>query len=216
MHDSFLARTPIIYLITKGNLTEKNFRQESHHTLQIIRVAVSNNIPLIQIREKQIGARLVFELVEKALEIARGTLTKILVNERLDIALAANADGVHLTSSAIPTKKVREIMPQNFLIGVSSHSLGEAKSAQDEGADFVTFSPVFVTASKAQYGESQGLDELKKVCDSLDPFPIIALGGIREDNYSSVLKNGAQGFAAITFFNAEANLKRLGALDGKI
>jgi len=213
---SFPTNRPLIYLITRGNLTDQNFERESLKTLEIIRSAVMNGISLVQIREKRLGVKLVFELVEKAVEIARNTPTCIFMNERVDIALAAEASGVHLTSRALPTKDVRRIAARDFLIGVSTHVLEEAKYAREAGADFVTFSPIFATASKQSYGEPQGLGKLSKVCRHLDPFPVLALGGINETNYRSVLANGARGFAGITFLNDRDNLKRLAELEKKV
>jgi thiamine-phosphate pyrophosphorylase len=204
-------KKPLIYLITKGDLTPENFTEKKLVTLKIIKSTAENNISVVQIREKKIPARLVFELTSEALKITQNSKTKILVNDRADIAFAAKADGVHLTSSSIPTAIVRQNFPKDFIIGVSTHSLETALKAKNEGADFATFSPIFRTVSKAKYGEPQGLEKLKEVCESLKPFPIIALGGIDETNYESVLKNDASGFAAIRFLNEENNLRKLSA-----
>ena len=95
------------------------------------------------------------------------------------------------------------------MIGVSTHTIEEAENAKKEGADFVTFSPVFDTPSKEKYGEPQGLEKLREVCEKLKTFPVIALGGIDETNYRQVLENGASGFAAIRFLNDEKNLAKL-------
>lgn len=200
---------PIIYLITKGDLSLEHFYEKKAETLNIIKTAIESKISLIQIREKKLPARLVFELALEAVKLAENTNTKILLNERADIALAAKADGVNLTSKAIPTRVIRQNFPKDFIIGVSTHSLEKALQAKREGADFATFSPVFPTASKAKYGEPQGVERLKEACDELKDFPIIALGGIDETNYKTVLENGAKGFAAIRFLNDAEKMKYL-------
>ena len=201
-------KKPLIYLITKGELTQENFTEKKSEILKIIKSAAESNISLVQIREKKIPARLVFELTSEAVNITQNSKTKILVNDRADIAFAAKGDGVHLTSNSIPTAIVRQNFPKDFIIGVSTHSLETTLKAKNEGADFATFSPIFATVSKAKYGEPQGLKKLKKVCEKLEPFPIIALGGIDETNYELVLENGASGFAAIRFLNSEEHLRK--------
>lgn len=197
----------LIHLITEGTTTTQNFSENKEKILQLVGQAVLSKIDLIQIREKHLSAKLVFEITSEAVKIARNSNTKILVNDRADVAFAANADGVHLTSSSIPAEQIRRNFPTDFIIGVSTHTLEEAQRAEKQGADFVTFSPVFATPSKEKYGEPQGLRKLREVCEKLKDFPVIALGGIDETNYSEVLKNGASGFAAIRFLNNAENLK---------
>ena len=200
---------PLIYLITGGTATAENFSDKSSEILDLIRIAVASKIDLIQIREKQLPARLVFELAARASKIARSTPTAILVNDRADIALAAEAGGVHLTSMSLPTEIARRSFPPKFIIGVSTHSMGEALAAKSAGADFITFSPIFQTPSKAEFGRAQGAEKLREVCERLKDFPVIALGGIDENNYPEVLQQGARGFAAIRFLNEAENLSKL-------
>lgn len=197
---------PLIYLITNGELNVQNFSRRKSQTLELIEVAVQNNISLIQIREKELSARLVFELAREASEITRDSGTKLLLNDRADIALAANADGVHLTSRSLSCHTIRRNFPIDFLIGVSTHTIKEAEEAKKQEANFVTFSPIFPTPNKS---EPQGVDNLRKVCDKLKPFPVIALGGIDAGNYPEVLKAGASGFAAIRFLNDTENIRKL-------
>ncbi len=191
---------PLIYLITEGNLTAGNFDENKKRVLEIIKTAVENKISLIQIREKKITAKLVFELTAEAVKITKNSNTKLLVNDRADIALAAEADGVHLTENSISAAIIRRSFPKNFIIGVSTHSIETAEKAKTDGADFVTFSPVFTSPGK---GEPKGLEELVKICERLKPFPVIALGGIDKTNYKSVLEKGASGFAAIRFLHSQ-------------
>jgi len=197
---------PLIYLITDGEATEENFSQKSTKTLNLIETAVREKISFIQIREKNLSARNIFRLASEAARLARKSETKILVNDRADIALAANADGVHLTAQSLSVETIRRNFPRDFIVGVSAHTFEAAEKAKRQGADFATFSPIFASPNK---GEPKGLDELRKVCENLKSFPIIALGGIDESNYKSVLEAGASGFAAIRFLNNVENLLKL-------
>lgn len=191
---------PLIYLITEGKLTAENFDEEKQRVLDLIDIAARNKISLIQIREKNLPAKLVFELTSEAAIITKNSATKLLVNDRADIALAAQADGVHLTENSISAAIIRRDFPTNFIIGVSTHSLESAEKAKIQGADFITFSPVFASPGK---DAPQGLAKLKEVCQKLKPFSVLALGGIDATNYESVLESGASGFAAIRFFASQ-------------
>ena len=199
---------PLIHLITNGAANSGNFNVKKREILETVLVAVEAGVSMIQIREKLLSARSLFELTEAAVEITRASATRILVNGRADIALAAGADGVHLPADGLSADVVRQSFPSDFLIGVSTHSLAEASEAATNGADFVTFGPVFESPCK---GKPQGVEEMTRVCKLLDPFPVIALGGIDESNYRNVLESGASGFAAIRFLNEESNLRRLAA-----
>ena len=196
---------PIIYLISDGSITAQNFPQKSIQLLQIVEIAVENKIPLIQIREKSLPAKFIFELTAQAVQFTKNSNTKILVNDRADIALAAKADGVHLTSNSVSAKIIRQSFPTDFIIGVSAHSLENVLKAKDNGADFATFSPIFASPNK---GNPVGLETLKNICQKVNSFPIIALGGIDETNYDAVLQI-ADGFAAIRFLNNAENLRKL-------
>ncbi len=195
---------PIIYLITEGKLTAENFNADKKRVLEIIESAVENRISLIQIREKKLSAKLLFRLTIEAAQITRNSQTKLLVNDRADIALTANADGVHLTETSVSAEIIRKNFPENFIIGVSTHSIEKAKNAKTQNADFITFSPIFDSPGKSA---PTGSENLKTVCEQLNPFPVIALGGIDETNYKSVLETGANGFAAIRSLNNKQNLK---------
>lgn len=186
---------PLIYLITDGEITPENYAEKSLATLDLIKRAIAAKINFIQIREKQLPAKSVFELAFQAAKITKKSTTKLLINDRADIALAANADGVHLTANSLSAEIIRANFPKDFIIGISAHSLEKAQEAKMQGADFATFSPIFHSPNK---GEPVGLDALREVCEKLKPFPIIALGGIDETNYREVL-HIANGFAAIRF-----------------
>lgn len=181
---------PIIYPISSGKTI-----------LQLVEAAVAAKVPLFQIREKTLSARELYELTTRAVAITRGTDTRLLVNDRADIARAAGADGVHLTTRSLPAQVVRKTYGPDFLIGVSTHSLAEARAAQVGGADFVVFGPVFETESKREFGEPQGLDRLANVVTALRDFPVVAIGGITLDNAGACFAAGASGVAAIRLLN---------------
>ena len=200
--------SPIIYLITSGTTTGITTPDspEFSQLLTLINAAVDTEIPLIQIREKALSARVLYELTRLAVEIAQDSSTKVLVNDRFDVALAAGADGVQLTARSLPTAVVRSETSDRFLIGVSTHSPGEAKAAQAGGADFILFGPVFQTESKRQFGRPQGLNKLAEVVEAVESLPVIAIGGISLENVSRCLQHGAAGVAAIGLLNDSNNL----------
>ncbi|HEX8289147.1 MAG TPA: thiamine phosphate synthase [Pyrinomonadaceae bacterium] len=195
----------LIYPITKGETTPANFADKKKKILKLIETAADLRIPLIQIREKLLSAKLLFELTAAAAQITKKTETRLLVNDRADIAFAANADGVHLTSASLSADVIRRVFPQDFIVGVSAHSLAEVQKAKLQKADFAVFSPIFSTPNK---GEPVGLRKLREVFERVKPFPVLGLGGINETNYESVLEI-ADGFAAIRFLNDTENLRKL-------
>jgi thiamine-phosphate pyrophosphorylase len=205
----FFERKPLIYLITGGKFTAENFREKSVETLKLIEKAVRTEVALIQIREKQLSAGQVFELAAKAARITKNSRTKLLVNDRADIAQAAAADGVHLTANSLSAGIIRRKFPAKFMIGVSAHALEDVQQAKLDSADFATFSPIFATASKLHYGAPQGIAALREVVEAVGEFPVIALGGINERNFAGTLKTGAGGIAAIRFLNDAENLKEI-------
>ena len=181
---------PIVYPITSGESTPDQI-------LQLVRAAVDAEAPLFQIREKSLSGRMLFDLVARAAQLTRGSKTRLLVNDRSDIARAAGADGVHLTTHSLPVEVVRKIYGAEFLIGVSTHSLDDARAARAAGADFIVFGPVFETESKRVYGPPQGLDKLSEVTRELGEFPVVAIGGITLENAGECFRAGASGVAAI-------------------
>lgn len=197
---------PAIYLITEGRSTAQNYPESSRQIIEIVRTAVDCGVSMVQVREKHLSTKLLFSLVSDAAAITAGSKTVLLVNDRADVPMAAGADGVHLTSSSLSANTVRTFLGQDKLIGVSTHSASEATSAAAGGADFVVFGPIFETPGKA---DVIGIDELTRVCSLLDPFPVIALGGINESNYQNVLDAGSAGFAAIRSLNDADGLRKI-------
>lgn len=167
--------------------------------LRQIEIAIAASIDLIQIREKDLPTRPLLDLAGRAQTLACGTRTKILINDRLDIALSAGLNGVHLGSHSVLPATIRAQVPPDFLIGVSTHSREEFTRAEGGGASFVTLGPVFKTPSKENYGEPVGLEMLKQVC-SQARIPVLALGGVDLGNYRPCLSAGASGIAAIRLF----------------
>jgi thiamine-phosphate pyrophosphorylase len=203
----FDLKAPIIYQITSGTTTAQTTPEDPQflNILASLRAAVDAEVSLFQIREKSLSARVLYELTVRAVEITGGSKTRLMVNDRSDIAQAAGADGVQLTSQSLPASVVREMCGPDFLIGVSTHSRDEVVAARDGGADFVVFGPVFETESKRAFGEPQGLEKLRAVTEL--SVPVVAIGGIDRENFEACLQAGAHGVAAIRLFNDAANLK---------
>jgi thiamine-phosphate pyrophosphorylase len=195
-----LAKLPY-YLITSGKATIENFSKESARIISLAKRAATAEFALMQIREKNLPAKLLFELTRKCAAITGNSPTKLLVNDRADIAVAAGADGVHLTTASLPADVIRKQFGDDLLIGVSCHSADEIIAAQDQGADFALFGPVFRTPEKEPYGPPQGLTLLTGATQSVVGFPVFAVGGIDELNYADALSAGAAGVAAIRWLN---------------
>ncbi|MGH9426680.1 MAG: thiamine phosphate synthase [Terriglobia bacterium] len=176
--------------------------------LQQIQQAIDASVDFIQIREKDLATRPLLELAARALELAKGSRSKILINDRLDIALAERLDGIHLGHHSVETSAIRKQLGEmNLLIGASVHSMDDFLLAAAEGASFVTLGPIFATPSKSAYGPPLGLELLKAVCRRAST-PVFALGGIGLENYQSCLAAGAGGIAAIRLFQMPETLDR--------
>lgn len=200
---------PILYLITRGETAETT-TAESPAFLKIlsqVSAAVAAGIDLIQIREKKLSARVMFELTARAVQLAAETSTQILVNDRADIAAGTGAAGVHLTTGSIDAATIRKTFGEDFLIGASTHSLEEARAARDGRADFAVFGPIFETISKSEYGPPLGLETLTEAAQELAPFPLLALGGVSIENADECLSAGASGIAGISLFADPAKLE---------
>ncbi len=205
-----------------------------------IRIAIDAGVDWIQIREKDLPGGQLLNLTHQALAIAHeiatqsggGGSTRIYVNDRLDVALAAGAAGlpivvglpavagVHLGSESLPVADVVRWCragnaPRGFQVGVSCHGLEQAREAERDGADYIFFGPVCDTPSKRPFGAPQGLDRLNEVCRAIR-IPVIAIGGIDESNARDCIRADASGIAAIRFFQESTNAEQLRQAIGRM
>lgn len=171
---------------------------------QAIREALAGGVQAVQLREKELTPRVLLPLAMEIRRITREYGARLLINDRADLAMACDADGVHLTTTSLPTAAARKTLGPDKLIGVSTHSLEEIARAQSEGADFVTFGPVFHTPSKAAYGPPAGLAKLREACSSTR-LPVFALGGIHLHQTEKVMACGASGIALISAILASSD-----------
>lgn len=161
---------------------------------------------LIQVREKDLASRELAELAMAAVRISAGSKTRIVINDRLDIAMAAGAHGVHLGIQSVPPDVVRRRVGKDFLIGSSCHSLEGALTAEAGGSDYILLGPIFDTPSKRRYGPPLGLDKLSEVAGRIG-IPVLALGGITVERVRLCLEAGATGIAGIRLFQECASVE---------
>jgi thiamine-phosphate pyrophosphorylase len=163
----------------------------------IIEQAIDGGVGTIQLREKDLNTSDLYCLAKEIREITERKGANLIINDRVDIALAVDADGVHLGWQSLETGLVRKIVGRDKLIGCSAHCLKEAQSAENSGADYISISPVFDTANKDYFIKPLGVDEIGRIKAQIN-IPVIALGGINENNINKVLRNGADGIAVIS------------------
>jgi len=180
-----------LYLVTDRNQTH------GRDLLWVLEAALDGGVEAIQLREKDLGGRELFFLAEAARKLTRRYHARLLINDRIDIALAVDADGVQLSNASIPVGSARILLGRQQLLGASTHSLKEAEEAERHGADFILFGPVYFTPSKAHYGSPQGLAALKKIVDKIS-LPIYAIGGIKPENIADTRRTGVRGVALIS------------------
>jgi thiamine-phosphate pyrophosphorylase len=179
-----------LYLITDRKQTRKPLAGA-------VRLALQGGVRAIQVREKDLPIRELLVFAQELRAITNEFGAKLFINDRVDVAVAVDADGVNLGHQSMPVSAVRKIVGQSMMIGVSTHNVYEARDAEAGGADFVTFGPVFSTPSKSQYGAPVGLEALRTVKKQIC-IPVFGLGGIKSENIHEVMGAGADGIAMIS------------------
>jgi thiamine-phosphate pyrophosphorylase len=180
-----------LYLVTDRTQTQ------SRDLLVVLEQALQGGVRAVQLREKDLSGNELFVLAEKTRKLCQRYNALLFVNDRVDIALAVEADGVQLGTASIPIKTARDLLGPQKIIGASTHSLHEANEAVQHGADFILFGPVYFTPSKANYGSPQGLEALKKIVEKIS-LPVYAIGGIKPENIQDVRRIGVRGAALIS------------------
>jgi thiamine-phosphate pyrophosphorylase len=179
-----------LYVVTDRHQTAGRSLEE------VVTAAARGGAGAVQLREKDLSARDLYALGARLQTALSPYGVPLLINDRLDVALALDAAGVHLAGHSLPTAVARRVLGTRKLLGVSTHSVEEARQAAEEGADFVVFGPVFTTPSKIAYGPPQGLQHLAAVVRQVR-LPVIAIGGVDVTNLPQVLQTGAYGVAMI-------------------
>lgn len=185
------ARLPFtVYLVTDRRATRD---RPLHSTIE---AALRGGVRAVQLREKSLDTRSLLDLA-----LALRTLTarfgaKLLINDRIDIALACEADGVHLPADSFAVEDARRLLGSERLIGISTHSADEVRSASDAGADFAVFGPVFATPAKEAYGAPLGVDALASAT-AASAIPVLAIGGVNEGRVAALWARGAAGVAVV-------------------
>ncbi len=180
-----------LYVITDETIAA------GHTHVEIARLAIAGGADVIQLRDKCCGTRDLCRTGRQIRELTRKTGTLFIVNDRLDVALACGADGVHLGRDDLRVDVARQIAPRSFVIGVSVRNPEEAVAAEEAGADYVVLSPIFSTTSKDDAGPGLGLAALREIREEVS-IPVIAIGGISRDNVGAVIGAGADGVAVIS------------------
>lgn len=180
-----------LYLVTDRTQTQ------GRDLLWVLECALEGGVKAIQLREKDLSGKELFQLADKTRELCDRYHAQLFINDRIDVALAVDAAGVQLGKKSIPIKTARRLLGPPKLIGYSAHSLEESQTAQQSGTDFILFGPVYFTSSKAQYGNPQGLEALKKIVEKV-ALPVYAIGGIKPDSIIDVQRAGARGVALIS------------------
>ena len=180
-----------LYLVTDRNQTS------GRDLLWVLEQALDGSVKAVQLREKDLPGKELFLLAEKICKLCQAYRAALFINDRVDVALAVDAAGVQLSKISLPVVTARALLGPQKIIGVSTHALLEAKEAEQNGADFILFGPVYFTASKDVYGDPQGLPALKTIVDNVS-LPVYAIGGITPENTEATKKIGVRGVALIS------------------
>lgn len=198
-------KLPHIYPITDRSISGLS------HTEQVKQL-IAGGAQLIQLREKQCSPAEFFDDALAAIEFAHEHDVRIIINDRVDLAVALRADGVHLGQDDLPPREARRLLGPDAVIGFSTHNIGQAREAAAMPVDYVAFGPIFPTRTKQDPDPVVGLDILPQIRDVVSPLPLVAIGGIDADNVASVIAAGAESAAVIRVVlvgNIERNLTDL-------
>ncbi len=188
-----------LYLITDRKIVPDG------NIIGAIEEALIGGVRAVQLREKDLKIRELLDMAYRLRELTERYSARLFINDRVDVAVAVHADGVHLGRDSIPPYAAKRVS-WDLLVGVSTHSFEEAIEAERGGADFITFGPVFPTPSKLLFGEPLGLNKLSEVC-SLVSLPVFAIGGIKPEHLKDVFSNGAKGVAVISAILGREDIK---------
>lgn len=183
-------RRPALYLVTDRRLCGEG------RIVDRVEAALRGGVSAVQLREKDLDGRPLLELAAALLPICRRFGAPLLINGRIDIALAADADGVHLPEDSFSPAEARTLLGAEKIVGVSSHRPEDVAAAAEAGADYAVFGPIFATPAKAAYGAPQGLEQLRRAVAAAN-IPVVAIGGITPERAPAVLATGVAGIAAI-------------------
>jgi thiamine-phosphate pyrophosphorylase len=204
----------LCYVTDRHSLPSLSTELSSDSLTHKIHETASAGVDWVQLREKDLATAEWLVLARNALNgMPQTAKTRLLVNDRLDVAFSERAGGVHLSENGFPLADVRKFVgslnpKRDFLVGVSCHSLEAAQIAEANGADYIIFGHIFETPSKTAFGRPQGLDRLAKACEAVS-IPVIAIGGITLSNARLCKNAGASGIAAIRLFQDAKNLETL-------
>ena len=187
------------YFITDSKLSRAG-------NLSDVLQAVSCGVEVVQYRNKNRETRQMYEEAVRLREICRDSGSIFLINDRVDIALATEADGVHLGQSDMPCPAARKLLGPERIIGVTVHNLSEALQAESMGADYLGVSPIFQTATKPDAGKPAGITLIEEIRAQVE-IPLIAIGGINHSNAGEVVRAGADGLCAISCVVAKENVR---------
>lgn len=213
------GRPLLCYVTDRRSLPLSTSADANRLLLDNVERTAAAGVDWIQLREKDYCGKEWMELLREALRRVSGSgaATRIFVNDRMDVALACGAGGVHLSESGIPVAEACHLRNEffsargqrpDFLIGASCHSMGSALGAERAGADYIYFSPIFKTPSKANFGPPQGLERLSQICSAVR-IPVFAIGGVGAANAASCLQAGAAGIGAIRLFQETPELAEI-------
>jgi thiamine-phosphate pyrophosphorylase len=184
-------KLPPVYPITDTLLSGLSHAEQ-------VRRLIAGGATFIQLREKRLPAATFFEDADEAVRIARAAGVKIVINDRVDVAICTGADGVHLGQDDMPVDAARRLMGEDKIIGYSTHSIEQARAAVSLPVDYIAIGPVFATSTKDDTSPAVGLDGVRAVSSAVGSIPLVAIGGINSENIADVLAAGASSAAIIS------------------